>query len=572
MRRPTLWLLLALTAAIARAQAPEPAITLRGRIVTVTGDGVPAASVQVNDPAGTQLGKTVADGDGYFQVPAVPPLRELDLRVSAARLIAPTSRIDRRRGDQVLEVTMVDALPLAGAIKTNTGGIPARAVIAIRALPDANVTTVYWQDEAPADERGRYQFAAVPALPLLITAWAPGHEPVMGVRRIDPGVPLDFELPTTDLRPRTVTVRGVPAGVPATVFVENQGQRTGGMPLPRALAEAPVGADGTAELWPLTFAHVVGLHVPGCTTAPLRIHAAENSVKPQSFEVQRTEPRPLTTLRGILVDELGHPLPDLLVRCAELNGDHEQQVRTGADGTFAIETTVSPQTLCRFGLPPGIWRMGHPAAQLDHGGITWWDTLATPTEPIKLHSRRGAVITGVACDDAKAVLRYTTVELLFDAAGKLPFVARTISDRNGRFAFQGVPGGSYRVQVQAPGRRLGTAGFKVAEPGNAEVTEFTYPPCGEVTGVLRDDRGNPLAGVNIVDATREQGGFRRGRPMFVRASSALTDRAGRFRMFAVQPGARTIVAQDGVLGQSQPVEVNVEPATAANIDLTLARK
>lgn len=566
------WLLLTLTATFAGAQAPAPMITLRGRVITVALDGVPAANVQVSDPAGALLGKAVADGDGYFQVPAVAPLRELDLLVSAARLLAPTSRIDRRRGDQVLEVTMFDALPLAGTIKTNTGGIPAGAVIAIRALPDANVPTVYWQDEAPADARGRYQFAAVPALPLLITAWAPGHDPVMGIRRVDPGIPLDFELPTTDSRPRIITVRGIPAGVPATVFVEDSGQRNHGLPLPKALAEAPVGADGTARLWQLPFAHVVGLWVPGCTTAPLRIHVAGNSVMPQSFEVQRTEPRPLTTLRGVLVDELGHPLPDLLVRCAELNGDDERQVRTGADGTFAIETTVSPQTLCRFGLPPGIWRMGHPAAQLDHGGITWWDTRATPNEPIKLHSRRGAVITGVACDEAKAVLRCTTVELLFDAAGRLPFVARTISDRDGRFSFHGVPGGSYRLQVHAPGRRLGTADVKVAEPGNAEVTEYTFPPCGEVTGVLRDDLGNPLAGVNIVDATREQGGFRRGRPLFVRASSALTDREGRFRICGVQPGARTIVAHDGVLGQGQPVEVNVEPATAANIELTLARK
>lgn len=298
----TMPLLLVLMTALATAQAQEPAITLRGRVMTVTGDGVPAASVQVSDPAGTLLGKTVADGDGYFQVPAVPPLRELDLRVSAANLIAPTSRIDRRRGDQVLEVTMVDTLPLAGTIKTNTGGTPAGAVIAIRALPDANATPVYWQNEAPADERGRYRLAAVPALPLLITAWAPGHQPVMGIRRVDPGIPLDFELPTTDLRPRIITVRGVPAGMPATVFVENSGQRNYGLPLPKALAEAPVGADGTAELWPLPFAHIVGLHVPGCTTAPLRIHTAENSVKPQSFEVQPTEPRPLTTFRGVLVD------------------------------------------------------------------------------------------------------------------------------------------------------------------------------------------------------------------------------------------------------------------------------
>ena len=69
-------------------------VRLAGRIVSVSHEGVPAAEVWATDTRGKVLGRTVADGDGFYRL---------------ARLPLVPLRVHARGGDKVAGRTDVDA-------------------------------------------------------------------------------------------------------------------------------------------------------------------------------------------------------------------------------------------------------------------------------------------------------------------------------------------------------------------------------------------------------------------------------------------------------------------------------
>lgn len=134
------------------------------------------------------------------------------------------------------------------------------------------------------------------------------------------------------------------------------------------------------------------------------------------------------------------------------------------------------------------------------------------------------------------------------------------SDRNGRFELRNLPAGTYQLTVSANGfahtttgaRRPGGSGRAVTVPAGQMVpnVDFALQKAGVISGVVLDERGDPLPGamVAVLKESFDTNGQRRlqqiGSPLPSAADGAsdLTDDLGQFRVWGLAPGVYYLVA------------------------------
>jgi protocatechuate 3,4-dioxygenase beta subunit len=117
------------------------------------------------------------------------------------------------------------------------------------------------------------------------------------------------------------------------------------------------------------------------------------------------------------------------------------------------------------------------------------------------------------------------------------------SDGGGRFAFNDLAAGVYRIRVTRDGylrqefgaRALGLPGSQIRLTAGQRMTDvqFTLTPAPTLAGFVNDDQGEPLPDV-LVQAMRPSYDPR-GNPILQPEFFALTDDLGRYRLFWVDP-------------------------------------
>lgn len=129
------------------------------------------------------------------------------------------------------------------------------------------------------------------------------------------------------------------------------------------------------------------------------------------------------------------------------------------------------------------------------------DAIVHAREPtvLDLTLARPSMIAGLVWDpDAEAALEGAQVRLLTAEGNE---VRNTHTDENGRYRFEGLRAGNYRVDLVAPTGYVAADGTKLAEVGPNSTVEidFELRPGGVVRGrVVDEDTGQPLADVNVV--------------------------------------------------------------------------
>jgi hypothetical protein len=148
------------------------------------------------------------------------------------------------------------------------------------------------------------------------------------------------------------------------------------------------------------------------------------------------------------------------------------------------------------------------------------------TEQVK---SRPATLEGIVVD-ALTGSPVEGVEIL--ARGPERLQARTGSD--GRFVFNAVPAGKYRVFPQKSGYALGFSRQVTAAPGE-HITGIALkaPPEGVISGVVLNSSKQPVASAPVI-AYRQM--YRARRFEYVTRASALTNDLGEFRLGNLEPG------------------------------------
>ena len=137
-------------------------------------------------------------------------------------------------------------------------------------------------------------------------------------------------------------------------------------------------------------------------------------------------------------------------------------------------------------------------------------------------------------------------------------IKRAVTNTDGRFVFRAIAAGTYSLAATRNGYSPGATGrrrpggqprsFTVAD--GVRVTDATIPiwRMPTITGVVRDDRGQPAVGVYVRAMRRWMVG---GRAELDFSSGEATDDRGHYRIFNLEPGSYVVMA--GTTPHSAPV-------------------
>lgn len=144
----------------------------------------------------------------------------------------------------------------------------------------------------------------------------------------------------------------------------------------------------------------------------------------------------------------------------------------------------------------------------------------------------------------------------------------TTTDREGRFAFEGVRAEAYWLSARAPGRGASARGTLLEDADQTDLV-LELSPAGAIVGAVRDETGAPIAGaaVEIADAP--------GSPEF-QTSSTLTDATGAYKIEPAAPGkfklrASAAAHQYGDLHGVERAEWEVKAGETTTVDFVLKR-
>ncbi|HEX6812849.1 MAG TPA: carboxypeptidase-like regulatory domain-containing protein [Planctomycetota bacterium] len=559
------------------AQAVAPAkgeVRLVGRVVSVLHEGVPAAEVWVTDTEGNRLGRTIADGDGCYQVGRLPSVR---LRIHARGGDKVEGSIAVAASGLVREATLMleDGDPVRGTVELPDGTRAAGAAVVVACETPLEPPFDWWA-ETTADANGAWSLPLAPMRPLVVRAFAAGRPIAEQTVARDWRRNVQVQIPPGELATRPVTVTGGPAGNVMRVVCDlgPEARRTG-YRLPALATEAAVDASGTATVWDLKISCEVRVVAPGWRSVPVCIRCRPDEPRELSFAltaVPVAQLAPSTRMTGKLVDELGVPIAGVAIMSRyESDPERVATATSAGDGAFAIDVPVSEKVLCQFGLASRLWRLGHPRAELDNDGVTWFTVPANALQPVRLDATRAGAVTATLCGPGNVPVAARRVELAM-TGGK---TVVTATDAAGRLDVAGLPAGSYLLTVSAGAVPMGKVAVEVPAGGTTAVGALEWAPMGEVRGVVTRTGGKPVPSAMLFAAMSDPN-VRRPRAMIFNRISAgpvsvLTDRHGRYRIPYTTAGEWMLTpcaGGDPAAVARSLVHVTVEERKVATVNVT----
>jgi len=156
-------------------------------------------------------------------------------------------------------------------------------------------------------------------------------------------------------------------------------------------------------------------------------------------------------------------------------------------------------------------------------------------------------------------------------------VPRILTGADGRFAFQGLPDGSFTITATKTGYSDGASGRR--RPGgspqavvlNASRRTADVPvrmwKHGAIAGTVLDEAGEPVVGVRVTVLLRTS---RSGRSQFADQGAAMTDDRGLFRFSGLEPGDYLVIASPPLVTVKMTVLEDVARTDRGSGELGLA--
>jgi len=125
-------------------------------------------------------------------------------------------------------------------------------------------------------------------------------------------------------------------------------------------------------------------------------------------------------------------------------------------------------------------------------------------------------------------------------------VRTVLTTNEGRFSFNGVPGGQYQVSVNRLGyvsakygeRRAGGQGTPITIPAASEI-QVALTATAVISGRIIDSQGQPLGNATVTASRRS---FLQGRQSLAEVQSVVTNDLGDYRLFGMTPGTYYVSA------------------------------
>lgn len=537
----TIWL----TAGAAWAQAPAPAtvetIVIEGRVVDMRGEGMPAAAVVVT-PATEQtevLGRTTADGDGYFRLGKVEKRPGLRVTADCAGKAVDSSFAS---GGGAVRIVVHDAARIQGLVVDRDGKpvpkIPVRAWLSTRVL-----RTAY---DATTDADGRFVLPRVALGPVRFTAWIDGQ-----------GLAEAWQLVAADgdvrLAPRPgkatslrITVEGLPTPAP-TVSIRLLPYEEGSLrELPPPLAAPTLAADGSWQAHDLPDAEYrVSLGAAGFAFAP---HEAvcKPTTGPHRLTFRASATASGTSLQCNyrVVGADGQPAAGVPMVMRHFSGGAEAAATSDAEGKLTFASPIAAGTKIVLASGDDRWV---PDQAKEDGMYGTWDSRflrnhegvvdpgATPVVRVipacsvrgrvRLADGRPAAFVRVMLEESRANRTPTWMEF-----------ARATTARDGSFtiARQHPMPNPVRLRVTAEAGSVEGEEFALDQPGMAvSAADLQLLAPATIEGIVRDEQQRPAAGLRV---WLRDWDFQKNSQASGSVTEVITDRQGRYRFVGVPPG------------------------------------
>lgn len=243
---------------------------------------------------------------------------------------------------------------------------------------------------------------------------------------------------------------------------------------------------------------------------------------------------PAVLVEGLVVDEMGRPVPGVQVRTSEdAMGTLRSRIMTDAEGKFVLHG---------LGIEDVIALRARSERAVTDGGIVV--NVAEERKPVRLvlSEKAACRLKGRVTDNHGRPVAGTAVRLVWHYRGVGrhanfgygAWLALAKTDAEGRF-HSGVlwPGDTYRVQVINEGQSAAESIQVTGKAGEVHDLGVILLPRSraEARGVVVDEAGQPLAGVNV---------FSTDAP---RSVTAVTDKAGRFHLSGLFDGPVFVFAR-----------------------------
>jgi hypothetical protein len=270
----------------------------------------------------------------------------------------------------------------------------------------------------------------------------------------------------------------------------------------------------------------------------LREHVTVREGKREPVRIVLPEAR--EAVEVLVVDERDQSLEGVEVVIASLEPDSPlRQTRfTGPDGranfddarALALSVTVENP-----GFAPGVERVTKAAAQ------------------IKIVMHRGVVVTG-RVTSVRGRVPVNRARVTVASAGRRRIA---MTNTEGTWQLADVPEGPLHLTIEAenlPVVELERIAVRQARPDRAyDLGEVDLPDAGGISGIVVDQRGDPVVGAQV--GTAPIAGY--SPAVAPPKGTATTDKSGRFRLACVAVGRATVHAYAPGIGRgaSEPVEI-----------------
>jgi protocatechuate 3,4-dioxygenase beta subunit len=542
-------------------QEPRPLPDVAVEVLGVLADGKALRREATSDVEGRFSLDDVPAHAGYAVVARLPPWKEIvrrgvvvpaggvaDLGVLAFGL--PTS----------LEGSVVDAAgrPLAGAVVAVLADAPRKDVLDVQAGLLELQGTVDPLALADADGDGRFELKDLPPGRYVLRVSAPGYAAAFrdGVR-----VTVDERSPAVRVvldggagwTGRVVDERGDGVGGARVIAVALPGGEIARLDR----VETRSGADGAYRLDTLVSGMRYFVEAWADGYSPTGRFLVPDGVADLDLVVVTAG-----RIEGFVTDASdGSGIADALVTAlaGKINSLSPVSARTDARGFYALPA-VSPGPVFLF----AARAPGHAPESLDAKALAGRVVVAGETLRLDLPLLRGGRVRGRVASTAGRPLPYATVALL-DPARRWQGEQAVLTDVRGEYRVEDLRPATYEVRVVAPGFAPppgdDPSAWRVAVPeGSGEVVkDLVLAPGGELSGVVRDPDGAPVAGARV--SLLAPG---------VHDLAAVADAAGAWRLAGVPPGTDVVVVaehDDWTRAVSQPLRLAAGEAKVLEIVL-----